>query len=694
MRASMWRSGCSAAFATALAACSSDGNLPLFEEDLDEPGIMRGQLAAYIADYDDGTSETRYFLRDAKGEERRLIVSGPIDAAPGTKIKVRGTPRTDGIELASYQVIRETVDQGTASQSLPLVDGGPTSTRILCSALVAVNGGTPNTSLLDVENAFHLGPTSINAFHLENSFRKLAIGGGSYGPYPYNMTSCDTAGIASTIRPMIDAASPVKCGQYAFILGPTQSTCGWSGLSEMGTRDAPTTDTWFNDSVSCIVTVQEPSHNYGLQHSGTLNCPGIPFPDEPATLCTHNEYGDRYDAMGSGCYHLNAWHKLYQRWFGGCNGVSTSSSGTFYLHPIETPCNGVQVLRVAFPGGRTRLIQATTLTSYYLELRTNIGFDSNLPTPQVMIHAGGAPVLPNQTGVAGLRTWLLNVGTPPTPGLVAGQSFTDAATGLTITAVSVDATRATISIDYAAGSGVPYCLDGLNSAFAPPGATSCGGAGGKGGAAGSGGAAGTGGTGAAGRGGAGGSAGAGTGGAAGTGGSATGGASGAGGTGGSGAGGGGAAGTAGTGTGGTSGSGGAAGAGASGGATGTGGAGGNAGQADAGSKGGADSGAGTGGSGMDGASRGGASGAAAMGGAGGSGTSGSNAGGSFGRDGSIAGAAGTGSGGDGLTIIRPDGACVCALPDGRASSNRGGTALAALVGIAALRRRRRDSTTT
>ena len=682
-RKSLWRSGCSAAFGAALAACSSDDrNLPLFEQDLDEPGIMRGQLAAYIADYDDGTSETRYFLRDAKGVDRRLIVSGSIDAAPGSKIKVRGTPRADGIELASYEVIHEAIDQGIASPSLPLVDGGPTSTRILCSALVAVNGGTPKTSLLDVENALHLGPTSINAFHLENSFRKLAIGGDSYGPYPYNMTSCDTAGIASTLRPMIDAASPVKCAQYAFILGPDQSICGWSGLSEMGTRDAPTTDTWFNDSVSCIVTVQEPGHNYGLQHSASLNCPGTPFPDDPSTSCTHNEYGDRYDAMGSGCYHLNAWHKLYQRWFGGCNAVSTSSSGTFYLHPIETPCDGVQMLRVAFPGGKTRPFQGTTLTSYYLELRTNVGFDSNLPTPQVMIHAGGAAVLPNQAGASGLQTWLLNAGTSPTPGLVAGQSFTDAATGLTITAVSVDATRATINIDYAAGSGVPHCLDGLNTAFTPPGATSCGGGGGTGGAAGSGGAAGTGGTAAAGRAGAGGSGGGGTGGASGTGGT------GGGGT--SGAGGGGAAGTAGTGTGGTSGSAGAAGAGASGGAPGTGGAGGSAGQTDAGSKGGADSGAGTGGSGMDGASRGGASGAAGRGGAGGSGTSGSNAGGSFERDGSIAGAAGTGSGGDGLTITRPDGACVCTLPDGRESSSRGGTALAALVGIAALRRRRRE----
>jgi hypothetical protein len=177
--------------------------------------------------------------------------------------------------------------------------------------------------------------------------------------------------------------------------------------------------------------------------------------------------------MGGGCYHMNAWQKLYQKWFAGCNAVKTTSSGKFNLYPLEAPCNGVQVLQLPFPGGKTRTFQSTSLTSYYLELRTATGFDSKYGSPSVLVHAGGAPILPNQTNPKGLHVWALAAG-GTTWGLTAGKSFSDPAGGLTITVDSVDATHAVVDVAYTAGSGTPTCLDGNSTPFVPPGSDSCG----------------------------------------------------------------------------------------------------------------------------------------------------------------------------------------------------------------------------
>jgi hypothetical protein len=62
-----------------LGSCSSESALPTDPFEMDEPGSIAGELAVYIATFDDGTSETRYFLRDTKGENAGCI------STPGPK---------------------------------------------------------------------------------------------------------------------------------------------------------------------------------------------------------------------------------------------------------------------------------------------------------------------------------------------------------------------------------------------------------------------------------------------------------------------------------------------------------------------------------------------------------------------------------------------------------------------------------
>jgi hypothetical protein len=50
--------------------------------------------------------------------------------------------------------------------------------------------------------------------------------------------------------------------------------------------------------------------------------------------------------MGSGCYHINAYQKAAQGWFGKCNNVTATANGTFDVVPTELASNGVQSLRI------------------------------------------------------------------------------------------------------------------------------------------------------------------------------------------------------------------------------------------------------------------------------------------------------------------------------------------------------------
>jgi len=566
---SWWLRFSAAGILFSLGSCSSESIPPQLPID-DEPGAIAGELAVHIATFDDGTSETRYFLKQRDGAERRLHFSVEPDITPGAQLKVWGDDRADRIEVTQYKVVEGVgAEDGIGSQAQPLIDATAKPSRVMCAALVELNGGTAKSTLTSIKTQFHSGAASANAYYVENSFGQVGLAGDSYGPFPYAMTTCDYSALAKAVKPMIDAVAATKCQQYAFVMGPNIKACAWSGLGALGTPDKPGSDTWYNDSISCVVVVQEPGHNFGMQHSSSLTCTGGSFADD-LTGCTHSEYGDKYDTMGGGCYHMNAWQKLYQKWFGGCNGVRTTSNGKFNLYPIEAPCNGVQVLQLPFPSAKTRTFQNTVLTSYYLELRTKIGFDSKITAPQVFLHAGGVPTLPTQNNPKGLHTWIIAAGSP---GLTAGKSFADPAGGLTITVDSVDATHAVVDVAYTTEMGSPVCLDGSNTPFTPPGPTDCttpptpgdaapppapdaradtggSGAGGSGidaaggtaGAAGSGGKAGT--SGAAGSSG-GGSGGTGTGGTAGAGGTS----GGTGGTGGTGGGSGGTTGSGGTGTG-------------------------------------------------------------------------------------------------------------------------------------------------
>ena len=255
--------------------------------------------------------------------------------------------------------------------------------------------------------------------------------------------------------------------------------------------------------------IQEPGHNFGMQHSSSMDCGTEVFPDAPDGTCTHSEYGDRYDPMGGGCRHMNGWQKTYNGWTQACNMVRVRSTGTFTLLPLELPCDGAQVIQIPMPKARPFAHSGgggspatDMLTHYYLELRTKRGVDASLTT-SVLVHVSG-----DIKGRAdrGLHTWILDMDptTSNFDGMVAGKSFSDPAGGVSFTVTELDENHATVSVTMTANGGGPVCMDGT-TAFATPGPAfdSCapgiavpgGGFGGAGGASGTAGTTGTGGRG-------------------------------------------------------------------------------------------------------------------------------------------------------------------------------------------------------
>ena len=487
--------------AIALPNCSGETFSPHAKLFANADGTITGTLAIYVATGANGESEPLYGLRQPSGLERRLIFdrpSGaplpvPSNASAGATIKVTGIDTPRGLRVMSLTQVDPPRLNGLGHASETLVAGTTFPTKRFAFVVVDVGGGTDLS--LEQARAKILGPStnadpanadpstadpSLRAYYLEASYGTQDLDGQVFGPLSYAMTTCDPMGMAAALRPQVDATGGGSFNHYLWYIGKRDSSlCPWSGLAEVGTPDEPATDTWYNGLSSCIVMVQEPGHNFGMQHSSAMDCAGSRFVDEPNLICSHSEYGDKYDPMGSGCDHMNGWQKTYNGWLQGCNVVEARSSGTFTLNPIELPCDGAQLLKIPMP--RSRIFNraggggaASTdvLTHYFLELRTNRGIDSGTTTA-VQVRVSGDI---RGRGQRAVHTWLLDMNptTSPYDGLAEGGTFTDPAGGVSFTIAQLDSNHATVSVTMAADGGGPVCLDGATPFDAPgPGIERC-----------------------------------------------------------------------------------------------------------------------------------------------------------------------------------------------------------------------------
>jgi hypothetical protein len=442
----------------------------------DDP--WHGELATYVIDRSSGV-ELRHRLRTADGTERPLLFAGAPSLSPGTHLRVWGQPEGEAIRVSHYEA-----DSTPAAITSALLAAPAKPTRRWAFVLVDVDGGGAMVDKAKAQSVL-FGADRLDS--IRNYFREVSYGtqdleGQVFGPFPYQMGGrCDTDRLARALLPKIDG----NFDQYLWFFGKTQTACDWAGIADLGRADRPTKHSWYNGFDQCNVLVQEPGHNFGMLHSSAMRCTlagqpvPIAWPDQDTAACKHIEYGNPFDPMGGGdCFHMNGVQKAYQDWLSGCNVIKASSSGTFTIYPLESACDGPQLLQIPFPAPRP-FSNAGRLTSYYLELRTATGFWDRRLRPEVLVMVADDV---SEARYTGNNNWLLDM-TPETnqPGdepLQVGKPFADALPrGPKFTLVSVDATKAVIQVELggqaapAGSDGQATCSDG--SGYQPKAPVRC-----------------------------------------------------------------------------------------------------------------------------------------------------------------------------------------------------------------------------
>ncbi len=141
-----WRQFSVGVVLATLASCSSGSSTSEPVEDI-EPGATTGELAVYIADFDDGTTETRFMLRNAAGDEQKLVFDTPPDLPNGTRLHVWGKRNGDALEVSKFKTaaLQESTELG--SQGSPLIGVPPQAPHVVCPVLVTISGGAaPKTA--------------------------------------------------------------------------------------------------------------------------------------------------------------------------------------------------------------------------------------------------------------------------------------------------------------------------------------------------------------------------------------------------------------------------------------------------------------------------------------------------------------------------------------------------------------------
>jgi MYXO-CTERM domain-containing protein len=453
----------------------------------EDPGALRGRFVESIARFPDGRSQSTYFL--AQGKERsnrqKLVFDEAPDIFPNTEIKVWGTKVDGRFEVERFEVVGDAPVKGPLGKSQQaLIDAAPIEPTNMVMVAVDTGAGFEEPDIVAELNRQlfdEADPTSLIHYYLENSFGMHSLTGMvAPTPYTYAMDGCDYDALTDAVVDQVHADTGVPEFDLYLWYFPQTDSCSWSGLSSGE-------DTYYNGSYGCVVLAQEPGHSFGLAHSSSLECTDasgavVSFADDPQASCVHSEYGNRYDSMGGGCRHFSGYQKVYRTYLQGCNVAQVSGSGTFTLHPIESPCNGVQVIQV--PMARPRAYDSegggsgdrtTNLAYYNVELRAPIGaFDGGQSpmVPSVLINAAPDWRIFGQGGGGrgmsrGEHIWLLDMAPTVTDGggrgggsrngaahaLAVGQTFTDPAGGVTITTEAVSATSATIRVNISGAAG-------------------------------------------------------------------------------------------------------------------------------------------------------------------------------------------------------------------------------------------------
>jgi hypothetical protein len=298
------------------------------------------------------------------------------------------------------------------------------------SILLNFNDKPLSCTAADVNNRlFGTTGSTVNTNYRDSSRGLVSFSGQVVGPFNINYSStgsCDYNGWASAAEAAARAAGidPSQFSRVNYVT-PSNGSCGWGGLAYMPGRQS-----WVQMCGTTGLFSHELGHNLSLHHAASPTA----------------EYGDASDPMGGAkLVGHNAANRTMAGWMPAGSVLDVASGGSYSLATLSnnTIVGTPQVLRLA---------KRDTGESYYVSTRSAMNLDTTLALQfvnTVSVHRA--------SGTLPVKTVLMQV-------LAAGQTFTDASNGITITNQGVASGNATVGVTMAAAA----CTRALPSVSVSP----------------------------------------------------------------------------------------------------------------------------------------------------------------------------------------------------------------------------------
>jgi M6 family metalloprotease-like protein len=317
---------------------------------------------------------------------------------------------------------------------------------------------------------------SVNGYLQEVSYGQTSATGDVFGPFELggDYSSCNTVQLEDdAVAASVAAGANFNNYTQVFVIFPDTLSCGWNGLAQIGSSSTTFSSGTFTISSSFLtaatsassqltgggmqVATHELGHNFGLRHAQARDF-GTEALGPIGAAGTLYEYGNEFSTMGNWTPgHYAAPHKAeVLNWMSqGTDYQVVQSSGSYTLGPLEAGGGSLKALKVQ---------RGTGNSGYYLwiEYRQPIGsYDTTFYTQQPYSGA----FINYEDPTTGAYTQLLDF-TPESdvsngegsdfgdPALVAGKTWTDPYSDLSLTVTGATSSGLSVSVGY---SGVATC---------------------------------------------------------------------------------------------------------------------------------------------------------------------------------------------------------------------------------------------
>ncbi len=287
-------------------------------------------------DFERGRSERIVALVWDGGARTSLeLPAGSDDLAPGTRVRVRGTPGPGRFAVEDLEVL-----EAPSLADPPGISGNSPVITILIKFLDTT---TEPYTVAQIQNRMFAADGVADYFE-EVSYGSHTLSGivTTWLTATINTpTTCDpyTVSAQADARATDAGYNPYSYQKRVYVF--PHIPCGWAGLG--GGSQA-----WINQAASNLVVGHELGHCFGVGHSSSLDC-GDAVLGSP---CTVSEYGDPFSIMGnSQARHFPAYMKNQLGYFpAGTKATHGGGMAIYTLAPIEQA--GGEPLRRADPARR------------------------------------------------------------------------------------------------------------------------------------------------------------------------------------------------------------------------------------------------------------------------------------------------------------------------------------------------------